>query len=36
VLDLFWADINETGEMPVRNYIAGFFWQESREDFDLQ
>jgi hypothetical protein len=28
---LFWADIDEAG-----TFTAGFFWQESREDVNLE
>ena len=33
---LFWADIDETGTLIVGTYTAGFFWQESREDVNLE
>jgi hypothetical protein len=29
---LFWADIDERRTLAVGPYLAGFFWQESRED----
>ncbi len=32
---LFWADIDEAGRLAVGSYRAGFFWQESRENFSL-
>jgi hypothetical protein len=33
---LFWADINEAGMFAVGTYTAGFFWQESGEDVNLE
>ena len=33
---LSWADIDEVGVLTIGAYTAGFFWQESREDFNLQ
>jgi hypothetical protein len=36
VLDLFSADIDEVGTLAVSTYTAGFFWQETKENFSLQ
>ena len=33
---LFWADIDEAGILAVGPYTAGFFWEKSREGFDLE
>jgi hypothetical protein len=33
---LFWVDIDEAGALAVGTYTAGFFWQESRHNVDLE
>lgn len=33
---LFWADVNEAGTLAVGPYTAGFFWQESGENVNLE
>lgn len=33
---LFWADIDEAETLAVGTYTAGFFWQKSREDVNLE
>jgi hypothetical protein len=36
VLDLFWTDVNEAGMLAVGTYTAGFFWQEPKENANLE
>ena len=33
---LFWADIDERGTLAVGSYMAGFFWQQSREGVNFE
>jgi hypothetical protein len=33
---LFWADIDEAGTLAVGPYTAGFFWQEPKENANLE